>query len=91
MATASLDVHNGLSMLSVIGPWSCPICSSKETTTDHTLCADCQQKFLQPTEDDSADDHPKVAWQCPRCTLYNTIDHEQCNACGTSKFTLVSP
>lgn len=90
MATASLDFHSGLSSLSIIGPWSCSICSSNDMTGDHPLCEACQQKFLQPTTEKPTSNDVKIAWQCPRCTLYNTDDHERCNSCGKSKFTLVS-
>ncbi len=90
MATGSLDTHTGLPSLSIIGEWSCPICSSHDTTTDHSLCAKCQQKILQSADDDSTTDQPILVWQCPRCTLSNKIDNERCKACGRAKFALVS-
>ncbi len=90
MATSSPDVHTALSSLSIVGPLSCPKCSSGNTTTDHKLCEACQQQILQSLVDHFVADQPVSVWQCPRCTLCNKNNDDRCRACGTSKLVLVS-
>jgi RNA polymerase subunit RPABC4/transcription elongation factor Spt4 len=89
MARSSPAFFADPSSLLVFNSGLCPICSSPDTTSEHSLCAACQQQILQSIEDITADQQVSI-WQCPRCTLFNKFSNEQCEVCGKPKLSSAS-
>ena len=62
----------------------CILCRSQERSPETFLCLTCQQQVFQCIGDLPTNANVAV-WECPRCTLFNKIDDERCDACGAPK------
>ena len=62
----------------------CILCRSQERMSKSFLCPTCEKLVYQCAEDMSSDGKSEI-WECPRCTLFNNITNEQCEACGAPK------
>ena len=89
MATPVVSTHSGTSNFKIQDPWSCLLCDSGDVKAANSYCEKCQQTLHESLKDQIIG-KLLSAWQCPRCTLFNKIHHEECNACGMPKLSSVN-